>query len=233
MKKLIQIFFPILIITSQVFAIAGFGLHLDRSMYSVAETTTPLIVDGLGEVASITHHGFDNGFGIGGYLYIDAIPVIDIDLEGNLLISPYDFSFIQNDVVTIDKKQFGWVAGSGYLTLQKKLFKLSIPLLAKAKLTAGAGVNLHSSIPMIDQSMMESVMGGDDNLKSGTLDTDELIKYLKDNKVSSTGFHIQTGVQFKLLMLDSFLYYRQVFADNVIPDAKGFGSLNLRLGMGF
>ena len=231
MKKLIQIFFPILIITSQVFAIAGFGLHLDRSMYSVAETTTPLIAGG-SEVASITHHGFDNGFGIGGYLYIDAIPVIDIDLEGNLLISPYDFSF-QNNVVSIDKKQFGWVAGSGYLTLQKKLFKLSIPLLAKAKLTAGAGVNSHSSIPMIDQNMMESVMGGAGNLESGTLDTDELIKYLKDNKVSSTGFHIQTGVQFKLLMLDSFLYYRQVFADDVIPDAKGFGSLNLRLGMGF
>ena len=120
MKKLIRSFLPILVICSQVFAIAGFGLHLDRSMYSVAETTTPLIVEGLGEVASITHHGFDNGFGIGGYLYIDAIPVIDIDLEGNLLISPYDFSFIQNNVVTIDKKQFRWVAASGYLTLQKK-----------------------------------------------------------------------------------------------------------------
>ena len=232
MKKLIRSFLPILIISSQVFAIAGFGLHLDRSMYSVAETTTPLIVEDLGEVASITHHGFDNGFGIGGYLYIDAIPVIDIDLEGNLLISPYDFSFIQNNVVSLDKKQFGWVAGSGYLTLQKKLFKLSIPLLAKAKLTAGAGVNSHSSIPMIDQNMMESVMG-EGNLGSGSLDTDELIKYLKDNKVSSTGFHIQTGVQFKRLMLDSFLYYRQVFADNVIPSAKVFGCLNLRLGMGF
>ena len=232
MKKLFKIFGPFCIITTQVFAIVGFGLHLDGSMYSVVETTTPLIVDGLGEVASITHHGFDNGFGIGGYLYIDAIPVIDIDLEGNLLISPYDFSFIQNNVVSIDKKQFGWVAGSGYLTLQKKLFKLSIPLLAKAKLTAGAGINLHSSIPMISQDMMESVMGAG-NLGSGSLDTDELIKYLKDNKVSDTGFHIQTGLQFKLLMLDSFLYYRQVFADNVIPGAKGFGSLNLRLGMGF
>ena len=76
MKKLIQIFFPILIITSQVFAIAGFGLHLDRSMYSVAESTTPLTVGGV-DVASITQHGFDNGYGIGGYLYVDAIPVVD------------------------------------------------------------------------------------------------------------------------------------------------------------
>ena len=232
MKKLIQILLPIFIINSQVLAIAGFGLHLDRSMYSVAESTTPLTVGGM-DVASITQHGFDNGYGIGGYLYVDAIPVVDLDIEVIMLVSPYDFSFVQNDVVAVDKEQFGWVSGSGYFTLQKKLFKLSIPLLAKAKLSAGAGMNVHSSIPMISQDMMASVMGGEDNLASGSLDTDELITYLKDNKVSDTGFHIQTGLQFKILMLDSFLYYRQVFADNVIPDAKGFGSLNLRLGMGF
>jgi len=232
MKKLIQILLPILIINSQVLAIAGFGLHLDRSMYSVAESTTPLTVGGV-DVASITQHGFDNGYGIGGYLYVDAIPVVDLDIEVIMLVSPYDFSFVQNNVVAVDKEQFGWAAGSGYFTLQKKLFKLSIPLLAKAKLSAGAGMNVHSSTPMISQNMMESVMGGEGNLASGSLDTDELITYLKDNKVSDTGFHIQTGLQFKILMLDSFLYYRQVFADNVIPDAKGFGSLNLRLGMGF
>ena len=226
MKKLSQILL-LIIISSQVFAIAGFGLHLDQSMYSVSETTTSFT-----EFTSITHHGFDNGFGIGGYLYIDAIPFIDIDIEGNILISPYDFSFVQNNVVAIDKENFGWTAGSGYFTLQKKLFKLSIPLLAKAKLSAGAGINSHASIPMINQDMMEAVMGAG-NLGTGTLDTDKLISYLKDNKVSSTGFHIQTGVQFKLLMLDSFFYYRQVFADKVIPDAKGFGSLNLRLGIGF
>ena len=232
MKKLIQILLPIFIIHSQVLAIAGFGLHLDRSMYSVAESTTPLTVGDV-DVARITQHGFDNGYGIGGYLYVDAIPVVDLDIEVIMLVSPYDFSFVQNDVVAVDKEQFGWVSGSGYFTLQKKLFKLSIPLLAKAKLSAGAGMNVHSSIPMISQDMMASVMGGEDNLASGSLDTDELITYLKDNKVSDTGFHIQTGLQFKILMLDSFLYYRQVFADNVIPDAKGFGSLNLRLGMGF
>ena len=62
---------------------------------------------------------------------------------------------------------------------------------------------------------------------------DALIKFVKDNTDSVTGFHIQTGLQFKLLMLDSFLYYRQVFADDVILGGKGFGSLNFRIGMGF
>ena len=83
MKKLLSLVTIILILISSAYAIAGFGLHLDRSMYSVAKTTKPLTVENV-EVASIIHHGFDNGFGIGGYLYIDAIPIIDIDLEGNL-----------------------------------------------------------------------------------------------------------------------------------------------------
>ena len=230
MKKLIKSLIP-LIITSQVFAIAGFGISANQSLFNVDASTSDLTLTDGSKVGSFSSSKYSNGYGLGGYLYIDVIPFIDIDIEGNSIISKYDFSYA-NPVDTL-KKQIITGALSGYITAQKKLFKLSIPLLAKAKLTAGAGVNSHSSIPMISQDMMESVMGGEGNLASGSLDTDELIKYLKDNKVSDTGFHIQTGLQFKILMLDSFLYYRQVFADNVIPDAKGFGSLNLRLGMGF
>ena len=238
MKKIIQTFLPIFILSSQVFAIAGFGINLNQSMFSIDKSTSPLLIDNPAggdqlNVGSFTQNSFNNGYGVGGYLYIDAIPVVDIDIEGSLIISPYKFSFNNNALTSIDNQQFGWVDASGYITLQKKILKLSIPFLAKAKLTAGAGVNSHSSTPMVDQNMMEAVMGGADNLESGTLDTDELIKFLNKNKVSSKGFHIQTGVQFKLLMLDSFLFYRHVIADDVIPGAKGFGSLNLRLGMGF
>ena len=236
MKKIIQTFLPIIILSSQVFAIAGFGINLNQSMFSIDKSTSPLLIDNPAggnplNVGSFTQNSFNNGYGVGGYLYIDAIPVVDIDIEGSIIGSLYDFSFA-NAVDTVNQ-QFGWANASGYITLQKKILKLSIPFLAKAKLTAGAGVNSHSSTPMVDQNMMETVMGGADNLESGTLDTDELIKFLNENKVSSKGFHIQTGVQFKLLMLDSFLFYRYVIADDVIPGAKGFGSLNLRLGMGF
>ena len=226
MKKL----FFITIIYSNLFALAGFGLNLDQSMYSVSESSTSLTVQNT-EVGQIIHHGFDNGIGIGGYLYIDAIPMVDLDLEGKLLFSSYDFSF-NNDGAGIDKQPFGWSDAAFYITIQKKLFQLKIPFLAKAKLTAGVGINTHSSTPMINQAMMESVMGGAENLESGTLDTSKLEDYLKDNKISTSGFHLQTGVQFKLLMLDSFLYYRHVLVDDVIPDSNGFGSLNLRLGMG-
>jgi hypothetical protein len=104
-------------------------------------------------------------------------------------------------------------------------------LLAKAKLTVGAGLNSHTYKSIPDQSDLEDL-----GVISSTSDLptlDKLVEYVNKNKASKIGFHIQTGVQFKLLMLDSFLFYRHVIADDVIPGAKGFGSLNLRLGMGF
>ena len=231
MKKIIRSFLPILIIISQVFAIAGFGISANQSLFNVDASTSDLTLPDGSKVGSFSSSKYSNGYGLGGYLYIDVIPFIDIDIEGNSIISRYDFSFA-NPVDTL-KKQIITGALSGYITAQKKLFKLSIPLLAKVKLTAGAGINFNISPPVIDQTMLESIIPTGSDVSNGTVDTKALIEYIGDNKNSSTGFHIQTGLQFKILMLDSFLFYRQVIADDVIPGAKGFGSLNLRLGMGF
>ena len=231
MNKLIKSLIPLFIITSQVFAIAGFGISANQSLFNVDASTSDLTLPDGSKVGSFSSSKYSNGYGLGGYLYIDVIPFIDIDIEGNSIISRYDFSFA-NPVDTL-KKQIITGALSGYITAQKKLFKLSIPLLAKVKLTAGAGINFNISPPVIDQTMLESIIPTGKNVSTGTVDTKALIEYIGNNKNSSTGFHIQTGLQFKILMLDSFLYYRQVFADDVIPGAKGFGSLNLRLGMGF
>ena len=235
MKKLIQCLLSVFIICSQAFAIAGFGISANQSLFSIDKSISPLLIDNPidGEeqisVGSFTQNSFDNAYGIGGYLYIDAIPFIDLDIEGNVIGSLYDFSFT-NAAATL-KEQFGWAAASGYITLQKKIIQLKIPFLAKAKLSAGAGLNSHTSTPMINQKMLEAVIP-DGDLKNGELDPNKLITYLDENKISSSGFHIQAGLQFKLLMLDSFLYYRHVFADDIIPGGKGFSSLNLRLGLG-
>ena len=134
MKKLILSFLPIFILSSQVFAIAGFGLNFNKSMYSVAESTSSLKVATV-EVATITQHAFDNGLGIGGYLYIDAIPMVDVDIEGSLIISPYEFSFT-NLLTSIDKQQFGWADASGYITLQKKNIKTQYSFSSKSKVNS-------------------------------------------------------------------------------------------------
>ena len=229
MKKLLYLLIIVFIFNSPAYSIAGFGLNLNQSLYSVsAETKT------VGTVISYGNKEFSNGIGLGGYVYIDVIPFIDVDLEFNGFASKYDYFFTINTETTNYSLPFG--SFSGYLTFQKKLFQLKIPLLAKAKLTAGAGLNNQTYKSTPSQKDLESLLGlGDGLLESASAspNVDKLTDFIKENTESVTGFHIQTGVQFKLLMLDSFLYYRQVFADNVIPDAKGFGSLNLRLGMGF
>ena len=202
----------------------GFGLNLNQTMFGIDKKTSSI-----GTIGSFDYEKISGGNGLGGYLYIDAIPFIDIDLEFSGFGTTYNYS------VTIDQTQattsyslpFGSLAG--YLTMQKKIFQLKIPFLAKTKLTAGAGLNhqIYKSLP--NESDLVTLIGSVSTAPS----EDALIDFVKDNTDSVTGFHIQTGLQFKLLMLDSFLYYRHVFADDVIPSAKGFGSLNLRLGMGF
>jgi len=224
MKKIIQTFLPIFILSSQVFAIAGFGLNLNQSQFSVDAKTTLL-----GEFGSYGYDEFSGGIGVGGYLYIDAVPFVDLDFEFSAFGTNYDYLL----TIGSDTKSYSVPYGSfaGYVTLQKKVFKLSIPLLAKAKLTVGAGLNSQTYKSIPDQSDLESL--GVSSLTSDLPTLDKLVDYVNEKTVRKSGFHIQAGLQFKLLMLDSFLFYRQVIVDDVIPGAKGFGSLNLRLGMGF
>ena len=216
---------------SQLFAIGGFGLNLNQGIYSVSKSKDTLKVLNQ-NVGIIEHHGLNNGYGLGGYLYVDALPFVDIDLEAIVHFSEYKYSF-KNQVMEVNNKSLAWTDFAFYGTLNKKIIKLSIPFIAKAKFSAGIGLNNHISTPMINQSMFEAVLGGPDNLSDGELDVNEFSEYLKDNKISSTGFHLQTGIQFKLLMIDSFIFYRHVFVDDLLTDINNFGSINLRLGMGF
>ena len=151
----------------------------------------------------------------------------------------YDFSF-KNDAMDIanvepDTLGFAWVSGNMYLTIQKSIFKLGIPFLAKAKLYGGLGLNQHTSTPFIDQDMMESFVTNEDgetDLQNGEFDSAALEDYLADNLIESSGLHFQAGLQLRLLTFDVFTFYRYTMASDVIPDANGFSSLNFRLGLG-
>ena len=96
-------------------------------------------------------------------------------------------------------------------------------------------MNRHSSTPFIDQKMMESFVknaNGETDLQNGSFDSEALEDYLSDNLIESTGFHLQTGLQFRLLTFDLFAFYRYTMASDVIPESSGFSSFNLRLGLG-
>ena len=229
MKKLL-IAIMIVSLPTSIFAIGGFGLSVNSSTFSVDGGSSPLMVEGI-EVGSFSYDSFENGGGIGGYLYLDIIPVVDLDIEYNFTGQLYNFTF-ENAVTASETQEFAFAAGSMFITIQKSVFDLGIPFLAKAKLYGGLGMNTNASTPMVNQEMLESVFGGASNLENGAYDYDAVATYLTENAVETSGFHIDAGIFFKVLTFSGSVYYRQVMADGAIPGNKGFGSMNFRLGLG-
>ena len=186
------------------------------------------------EYITLTNGSFDGAFDAGAYFYLDVIPFIDLEIDLNVRGNSYDIDF-QNAAGEMPTIQFGWVSTNTYYTARKKIVGLSIPFLAAAKLHAGGGINTHLTTPITDVDMVTELLGGDLLNASPSSLNQNLEDYLtnKDNYVESSGVHIQAALQFKLLMFDTFLMYRYTIAEDVVPGSSGFGSVNVRLGMGF
>ena len=232
MKK---IFTTILIamLPASISAIGGLGLQFGQGMVTVGATESNrdlMFYETVVGTATMTTTEFSNPYVIGGYIYIDAIPFIDLEADINIVGQKYDFGF--NNPIAIGPYEFGWASSSAYLTIRKTAFKLGIPILAKAKLFYGGGYNQHMATPLMTIDLMEEMMGGDLGANPTDISEEDLIEFLDENKIESSGIHVQAGLQFKVLMLDSFLFYRHTFAKDLVPDADAFGSINLRLGFG-
>ena len=225
MLLLVSVFIPF----THIFGIGGFGLQVGQSIFSVAESMppTPTEIDNV----SLTNGSFDGAYVLGGYLYVDIIPFIDIEIDANIRGNTYDINF-ENSLGPIDPISFAWASTDVYITLRKKVFGLSVPFLAGAKLHAGGGFNTHKTTPLADIDMVTELLDG--HLANGNTDalSDNLVSYLEDHAIDATGFHIQTGLQLNVLFLDTFLFYRHTFAKDVAPGQDHFGSLNLRIGYG-
>ena len=215
---------------NSAFAIAGFGVQLGQNMFSV-DASNPATGS---EYITLTNGSFDGAFDAGAYFYLDVIPFIDLEIDLNVRGNSYDIDF-QNAAGEMPTIQFGLVSTNTYYTARKKIVGLSIPFLAAAKLHAGGGINTHLTTPITDVDMVTELLGGDLLNASPSSLNQNLEDYLtnKDNYVESSGVHIQAALQFKLLMFDTFLMYRYTIAEDVVPGSSGFGSVNVRLGMGF
>ena len=225
MKNIKILVLTIILTSTGLFAIGGFGLQVGQSSFSVAETHLE------SGVTALSNHSFDGAYVIGGYLYIDAIPFIDIEVDANIRGNTYDIEF-SNQTGSMEPINFGWASTDVYYTLRKEIFGLSIPFLAGAKIHAGGGYNTHVTTPLADLDMVTELLDGDLRDGDPLALEDNLVDYLEENKIDASGFHFQTGLQFKLLMLDTFLNFRYTIVDDVVPDAGGFGSINFRLGFG-
>ena len=232
MKNLLKPIIPLLFI-SQIFAIAGFGVYGDYDLLKHDGATSS---NDMG--LSIETKPFENAYGIGGYLYIDALPIIDIELSvesaGNLHETVFSAPLL-NDF----DGDLPWGRGSVYATIRKKIFGLSIPFLAKAKLHAGGGMNMHKVTPEYSLDLLQDAFPDTEledifNLMEGDPAAITTFgNHVAENMNSVTGAHVQAGLQARLLMLDMFLNARYTIAKDVIPGKMGFPSLWLGIGMGF
>lgn len=228
MKKLL-IGLMFVVIPSSIYAIGGIGFQFGQGSVTVGATEDekPL---GLGITANMTTTEFSDPYSVGVHVYIDAIPFIDLEADINVMGQDYEFGF--NNPAEIGPYKFVWGSASTYFTVRKKILGLGIPFLAKANLFYGGGYNQHMVTPLMTIDLMEEMMGGDLSADPTNITEQELIDFLDDNKLETSGFHLQAGLQFKVLVLDTFLFYRHTFAEDLIPGEKAFGSINLRIGYG-
>ena len=235
MKKIIQTFLPIFILSSQVFAIAGFGAYGDFDLLKY-----PAGISGDVDEYGVEYKGFDNAKGFGFLFYIDAIPVVDLEADiefvGNLYeYTPYLLGAAQTS------QELPWGRVSTYVTIRKEIFGLSIPLLAKAQLYGGLGFNKHKVIPIMTEKVIKEAFNAEDletALNSFGADADpdqaatDLAKSMLENVEDISGFHLQAGVRGKLLMFNAFANARYTIAKDVIPDKSGYPSLWVGLAIG-
>ncbi len=214
------------IAVSPLAAIGGIGLQLGQGAFTVASTED---VDETGFI-TVTTGEFANPLNLGVYLYLDVLPIVDLEADIQLTASEYDFEFT-NALGTAGPYNGYWGGVSTYITVRKKIFGLGIPFLGGGNLFAGGGYNMHTFAPLADLSLVESLMG--DLTEEPTFSEDDLVDFVNENKIDKSGFHVQAGFQFKLLMIDTFVFYRQSFGEfEDIMGEESFGSLNIRLGLG-
>ena len=225
MKK--AILFALLVSTvtvSPLAAIGGIGLQLGQGAFTVASSQDT------NSFATLTTGEFSNPISFGGFLYLDLFSDFSLEAELQLTASEYEFEFT-NALGTAGPYKGYWGGASTYFTVRKEIFGLGIPFLGGGNLFVGGGYNMHTFAPLADLSLVESLMG--DLTDDPSFSEDELVDFIKENKIDKTGFHVQAGFQFKLLMIDTFVYYRHSFGEfEDIIGEESFGSLNLRLGLG-
>ena len=112
---------------------------------------------------------------------------------------------------------------------------ISIPFLAEAALNAGAGFGSHVSTPRANVGMVKNLLGDDlSNVNADDVDLEgKLIDYFKDNMNEAGGLHLQAGLRFKLLMLDTHLNLRYTIAENVYDGSNGFMQMIFKTGFAF
>ena len=86
------------------------------------------------ETSGVKYGGFDNARGFGLLFYIDAIPIVDLEVDIEFIGNVYKYTPYVSGVALPAEGEMPWGRVSTYLTARKEILALSVPLLAKAEL---------------------------------------------------------------------------------------------------
>ena len=229
MKKMLFVLVMVLA-PSSAFALIGFGIQAGSDLsklgpYSYSEGS------GLTQVTVNAYEMEANPAGIGAYAFIDLFGFA-LEGEADFAGGQYEFDFGNQYLPNMDPIPFVWARASYAVTLKKNIMDLSIPFLAKAAINAGGGFGAHVATPRADLDLVKGVFGEDlMNLEiSEEALEDNLITYFEDNMVEANGLHVQAGLRFKVLMLDTHLNARYNLAKDVYADKSGFLQLMFKVG---
>ena len=198
MKKTFPLFVFSLFI-SQAFSIAGFGAYgnLDLLKY-------PSGISGDKTTSGVEYVGFDNPNGFGLMLYIDVIPVIDLEIDMEVIGNMYKYiPYIGGQA--LPEGELPWGRAGFYFTARKEILGLSIPLLAKTQLYGGLGFNKQVVSPIMTLDLIQAAFPSTANLDAALTEStssddqiEALATYMVDNSDVISGFHLQAGMQGKL-----------------------------------
>ena len=231
MKKFLVVL-TLAMLPSSAFAIIGFGIQAGQDM---AKLDALSHTEGEG-LTAVTVNSFEmeaNPVNFGGYAFVDLFGFA-LEAEGDIAAGAYQFEF-ENVLSTLGPVDFGWARVSYAVTMKKNIMDLSIPFLAKTALNAGAGFGGHVSTPRASVDMVKELLGDDltnvDALSAGL--EDKLGDYLIDNMIEASGLHVQAGIRFRILVLDTHLNFRYNLAKDTYDGSAGFPQIIFKTGISF
>jgi len=233
MKKMLSVLVMALV-PSSAFALAGFGIQVGSDLsklgsYSFSEGS------GLTEVTINTYEMESNPGSFGGYAFIDLFGFA-LEAEGEIAGGKYEFDFTNQFLPEMEEKiPFLWGRGSYSFTLKKNIMDISIPFLAKAAINAGGGFGSHAATKRVNVDMVRSILGEED-LAEVELGQDQIESLLEDfltnkeNWQEASGLHLQAGLRFKVLVLDTHINARYNLAKDIYTDKAGWLQLMFKMG---
>ena len=233
MKKMLSLFMVVLV-PSFAFALAGFGIQVGSDLsklgsYSYSEGS------GITEVTINTYEMETNPGSFGGYAFVDLFGFA-LEAEGEFAGGKYDFDFTNEFLPEMeDKIPFLWGRASYSFTLKKNIMDISIPFLAKAAINAGGGFGSHAATKRVNVGMVRNILGEEDlaNVELGQDQIETLLEDFltnKENWQEASGLHLQAGLRFKVLVLDTHINARYNLAKDIYTDKAGWLQLMFKLG---